>query len=495
MKEELLRSIFIAKPTDNADLFLENFRDLDQSRLEFEDTEMKAVWVWVKDFVYQHKHVPAYTTLQGHFRQLGSTEVVDRLPHLAAAHPLTRGDYRKRIEDYVEDHRRMVVKTAIEDASKILTSSLTIKDGGDKAKILRGPIDAMRYLMDKAHDVVTPATGSKLSGDVTSDGDDFMAEYDRVKLDPLAGIGCFTGVEQMDAGLKGAKRNELWIHAAFTGHLKSTLMMNWAYNQAIWYGHDVLIISLEMPYIQCRRILYAMHSCHPKFASIHKPVDYQQIRDGQLTPETERFLRDVVVPDFNNKVNGYGSIHIEVADPDKVDYTVADIKARAEVLYTKHPFSMMVIDHALLVAPRKWVASTTERINEVIRDCKRMAMSFNRGAGMAVVLLFQISREGYKAALKAREGGSSAVYNLTFLSYANEAERSADIVTSTWIDPELSKNNQFIIQCLKSRDQQPFEPFRAGIVWQTRRIMSIKEGPDANPANDNLDGIAEGVEA
>ena len=485
--------MFVAKPTDNADMLLDNFRSFDQAKLEFEIPEDKVIWSWVKDFVYQHKHVPEYATLKGHFQRLNDATVADRLEHVVVERVLVKGDFFKRLEDSVDDRRRKTVMESLGDAAKILSTGITIKGAAkDSDRILRGPVDAMRYLMDKAHDVVTPVTGAKLSGDVTSDGDDFMSEYDRVKLDPLAGIGNYVGIQQMDDALRGAKRNELWIHAAFTGHLKSTLMMNWAYNQAVWYAHDVLIVSLEMPYIQCRRILYAMHSAHPKFSAIHGPVDYQKIRDGQLDPDEEVFLRDIVVPDFNNKMNGYGSIHIEVADPDKSDYTVADMRARAEVLYAKHPFSLMFVDHALLVSPRKWVPSTTERINEVIRDCKRMAMSFNRGMGMAVVLLFQISREGFKAASKAREGGSSAVYNLTFLSYANEAERSADIVTSSWIDPELNKNNQLLIQNLKSRDQQAFEPFRAGIHWPTRRLMTLRDIPTgaATLAADALDDLA-----
>jgi hypothetical protein len=212
-------------------------------------------------------------------------------------------------------------------------------------------------------------------------------------------------------------------------------------------------------------------------------VDYQKIRDGQLTPDEEDFLRNVVVPDFNDKVaNPYGSIHIEVADPDKSDFTVADIRARAEVLYAKYPLSMIFVDHALLVSPRRWVASTTDRLNEVIRDCKRLAMSFNRGAGISVVLLFQISREGFKAATKARENGTNHVYNLTFLSYANEAERSADIVTASWIDNDLAKDNQVLYQCLKARDHQPFEPFRASIHWPTRKLMTLLDVPGETSA-------------
>ena len=93
------------------------------------------------------------------------------------------------------------------------------------------------------------------------------------------------------------------------------------------------------------------------------------------------------------------------------------------------------------------------------------------------MLLFQISREGYKAATKAREGGTNHVYNLTFLSYANEAERSADIVTASWIDADLGKNNQVLYQCLKSRDQQPFEPFRASIHWPTRKLLTLLDVP------------------
>ena len=112
-------------------------------------------------------------------------------------------------------------------------------------------------------------------------------------------------------------------------------------------------------------------------------------------------------------------------------------------------------------------SNTTEKLNEVIRDLKRLAMSFNRGMGIAVVGLFQISREGYRSAEK--NGGR---YNLTHLSYANEAERSADIVTSTWIDDELRKLDMAIFQCLKSRDQKPFDRVPVRVEFSCRRLLT-----------------------
>ena len=47
------------------------------------------------------------------------------------------------------------------------------------------------------------------------------------------------------------------------------------------------------------------------------------------------------------------------------------------------------------------------------------------------------------------------------------------IVTASWIDADLGKNNQVLYQCLKSRDQQPFDPFRASIHWPTRKLLTL----------------------
>jgi hypothetical protein len=140
------------------------------------------------------------------------------------------------------------------------------------------------------------------------------------------------------------------------------------------------------------------------------------------------------------------------------------------------------------MAPRKWTQSTTERLNEVIRDLKRLAMNFNRGAGMAVISLFQISREGYKAAEKAAEKSngtySQGPYNLTHLSYANECERSSDIVTASFVNEDLRGQNRVLFQCLKTRDQAPFQNFFARVEWPCRRILTSHEVPMVQPSTD-----------
>lgn len=513
----LLRSTFIAEATDDKELFLRNMQALRDSGLGFDNPEDNALWSYVLDFRDQYHHVPDATTLRNHFTSVREVEVVDRLDALSVVPSRTQGDFLRILEARAEDRRVRIVSEVLREAARIVDTGITIKEGREE-RLLRGPASAIRYILDRGHEVVMPATGVRLSGEVTADGDSFVKEYERVESDPLAGIGQFTGLEQMDVALKGAKRGELWTHAAFTGGLKSTLALNWVYNQAVHYRHSSIFFSLEMPYQQVRRILYALHSAHDKFHEVRKElgigrcVSYQRIRDGELDTlapdvlekmsEEEReglvdgckdpnrperkFLMEHVVPDFNDRANNYGSIHIEVADPDKSDFTVTDLKSKSELIHSKDPqVSMIIADHAGLMSPRHRHRSTTENLNEVIRDLKRLAMSFNRGAGIAVVSLFQINREGYKNAEK--NGGA---YNLTHLSYANEAERSSDIVTAGWIDTELAGKGLLKLQCLKSRDDEPFADFYSGIVWDCRRLVTTHDvTPEAaRKAGDAIDG-------
>jgi hypothetical protein len=375
-----------------------------------------------------------------------------------------------------------------------------VEEGGKEKRILQGAIHSARYVMERAHDIVAPTIGGRLSGEVTRDGVAVKEEYERVESDPLAGIGQFAFLKQMDSALAGAKRHELWLHAAFTGGMKSTFMLNWAYNQAVIYGHNSLIFSLEMPYAQCRRILYAIHSMHPKFREVRVRLGlqedveadiglpYMHIRDGTLhewlgDDNAKQFYFDYVIPDFNGEdvvkhphfSADWGKIHIEVADPDKDDFTMADLRSMAEVIYASDPFRMIFVDHCGLMSPRRWHRSKTDNINEVMRDLKKLALSFNRGQGMAVVGLHQINREGYKSALKAKEKTGKAGYNLTNLADANEAERSSDVVTTTWLDDDLKVQNRVMFQCLKSRDQKPFDRFMARVEWPCRRLLTCTD--------------------
>ena len=516
----LLRSTYRNGSNDDLELMLRNAHALRSSGLGFDVPEDDAVWTYVKDFVDQHHHVPDAATLRTHFTRVRQIEVVDRIDAMSVVTPRTRGDFLKLLEAQVENRRIRIVSEVLREAAQIVEVGISVKDG-KKERILKGPASAIRHVLDRGHEVITPVTGQRLSGDVTADGDDVKQEYERVESDPLAGIGQFTGIQQMDVGIKGAKRGELWVHAAFTGGMKSTLALNWAYNQAVYYRHSSIFFSLEMPYPQVRKILYAIHSSHEKFAKLRKKLgvglslDYQRIRDGELDAYTDgeiaampeeqrsqlingrlnplrpekRFYFEHVIPDLGDPKNDYGSIHVEVHDPDKTDFNINDLKAKSELLHSKDPaITTIFVDHAGLMTSRNRHTSTTERLNEVLRDLKRLSMSFNKGAGIALVVLFQINRDGFKAAEK--NGGR---YNLTHLSYANEAERSSDVVTAGYVDADLMERNLVKFMCLKARDHKPFEEFYSGVLWPCRRVSTQHDVTVevAKRAGDELDLLAD----
>lgn len=334
--------------------------------------------------------------------------------------------------------------------------------------------------MNGLTDLMTPTFGQRNGGEALSDQDEFWREYEAAR-DAVVEITPKTGLQVVDEALGGFHRKELYIVAGFTGHMKSKTALNWVYNQSIYQASNTIYFSLEMHYDQCRRTIYAFHTMHPKFREKRLALGIQtqrnpdvgldptKIRQGQLTKDEELFLREVV-QDLNDGVSKgtYGSIQFEVADPNSLDFTVEDLRARAELLVQQTPAKVLVVDHALLMSSRQKYQSTTEKVNEVIRDLKKVALGFNNGQGIPIICLFQINREGFKAAEK-----NNGTYNLTHLSYANEAERSADVVIASWFGDDMRANGTIKYQCLKSRDQAPFEAFEAQTAWPSGRILNL----------------------
>jgi replicative DNA helicase len=502
----LLRSLFKALPDEDEKLLLKNFRMFEHTGLGFDQPEDNRIYEFLRDFVNRDNHVPSFESLKDEFtNRHPDMEVVDRLQILLQATPILRGDFIQRLETKNKDRKNRVMQEIFQTAATITQTGLEVGKGRDK-KTLEGPEDAVRYILGESHKIVTPTLGAKLSGEITHDGDDFFKRYLETKNSTR--ITHNTGIGQIDEALHGARAKELWTHAAFTGHLKSMFMLNWAYNQAVYYGRDILIYSLEMPYEQVRNILYALHSFHEKFVNIRmhlglqldakrsEGLEYREIRDGELSDAAEEFLRDTVKTDFGNDKNGYGRILIEVPDPEKLDFTVTDLRTRSELLFSEVPFSLLFVDHAGLMSSRGRYSSTTDKLNEVIRDMKKLAMGFNKGMGMATVLLFQINREGMKKIEKRQEKKkdkdvdsplSTYAYSLTDLAYANECERSSDIVTASFADHAMKQRAEVLFQNLKSRDDAPFNPTLAKIYWPSRRIMTLLQAEDVGGTPEEVD--------
>lgn len=247
----------------------------------------------------------------------------------------------------------------------------------------------------------------------------------------------------------------------------TTFALNWCYNLVTRYRSNVLFASLEMPYEQLRNKIYAIHSTHPKFAHYGKGLDYEKMRYGLLDDREEAWLKEVIADWEYKEGTEYGSFH--VWSPDE-DVTSTDIKVHAELMHNQEELHLLVIDHGGLVEARKQKRNkdATIELNSVLRDAKKIALHFNHGEKIPVLLLFQINREGKEYADKM-EGR----YKLKSLAQANEAERSADIVTTSYLNEEHRQAGTMFFDCLKRRDGPHFAPFSAAIYWPSGRLGNL----------------------
>jgi hypothetical protein len=111
---------------------------------------------------------------------------------------------------------------------------------------------------------------------------------------------------------------------------------------------------------------------------------------------------------------------------------------------------------------------------------------------MAILALFQISREGKKRADKVHGKNKSAgPYSLYDLSYSNEIERSSDVVTATYLTDDLRKRCRALFQFLKCRDGAMHDPFYARVDWPSRMLFSCFEKPGEE---EDIDDVVDEVE-
>jgi replicative DNA helicase len=246
----------------------------------------------------------------------------------------------------------------------------------------------------------------------------------------------------------------------------TTFALNWCYNLVTRYRANVLYYSLEMPYEQLRLQIYVLHSSHAKWRGQgYRPLDYRRVRDGELTPEEELFYQKVIEDFCNNP----GYCKFEIRSPDH-DMTVEDIKLDAELTHKQMEVGLVVIDHGQLMEARKGKKSKdyVVELNSIIRDTKKFCLHFNHGEKIPTLLLFQINRQGKEEAVK-----NQGRYKMSALAYANEVEKSADVITTTFLDDEHRRNGTTLFCNLKNRDNPIIEPFLARVEFACRRIYNL----------------------
>lgn len=470
MSKGILRSVLDYGGVAQVEL-ISNLQRLIPARIEWGAPPDKRLFEFTVRYFQQRLEVPARQTLMDYFEAQKDEEVVEKVKDLDTISPYIRTNFSHLLATTVEQQNKFNAVKLFKEGQDIVTKGVIF----DKEK-KQGLRDGILHVQQNVHKLLIQDHTSRIQGNIRVDGEEVKAEYQMAKANKGLTWGKFCGLNSIDKVVKGVKKGELWLHAAYTGELKTTFALNWAYNLVTRYRSNVYYVTLEMPYEQIRQQIYVMHSSNGRFKEYARrvglnpdmcnPLDYEKVKNGELSPEEEAFY-NMVVDDFSTNPE-YGTF--DVWGPD-TDVTIDDIRVQAEIAHNANPIDLLVIDHGGLVEPRRHKKGKdyVVELNSVLRDAKKLALQFNHGEKVPVLLLFQINRDGKDYADKM-EGR----YKLRALSYANEAERSADLVSTTYLNEDHRREGTAFFDCLKRRDGPMFQPFSAAIDWKTRRMSNLE---------------------
>lgn len=327
--------------------------------------------------------------------------------------------------------------------------------------------EAISYLYSAAKEK-PPADDTKVSPSMKDSTKEMEALLQERKNNPHTTYGIPFGYGLFDAATAGRRKKQLYLHAGYGGHLKSTHMLNMMTN-ATEAGFNQLLFTSEMPAPEVKFMLAAIHSAHPKFAQVGRPLPAFRLILGAVNQAEIDFYKEVWDDLVNNPDHG----EIRVIDSGEFT-TLGSIKQR-----TIREAQTMEIDEVWIDYLTRLPVDVQYRHlemraarNETIADAKRWAMAWNGGDGMVVSTPFQINREGYKAACN-NEGRMSK----TALADYNAAEKESDIITYIFYDKEEAATSEPKIGLLKSRwGSQTYDPISVFIEPDSRRIIDMSAG-------------------
>lgn len=475
--KRLLRSILDVGGAVSQENLTANYTKLKASPLTWDRPEDQKISDFVDSYFQARLELPAIQTLADFFGD--DTEIRERLKDIAAAESYVRTNFAHLLESLVERQNQIKATALLKEAHEIITKGLVIEEGKEKVQ-KKGVREGLLHFTTKANELIIPEFNARIRGDLRLDGQQVWDEYLLAKVNKDKVWGKFTGLNNIDTICHGLKRGEMHVHAAFAGHLKTSFATNWCYNLVTRYRTNVFYASFEMKYEHIRRLIYVIHSTNMRWqgrdpskhqcsACPHTPLDYRKVRDGELTPEEELFYQ-LVIDDFCNNPEYCQFI---VWAPDQ-DVSIDDVRLEAEMKHKELEIGFVVLDHGGLMEPRKKKRNKdyVVELNSILRDSKKFALHFNHGEGVPLLMLFQINRMGLDDADK-----NDGVYKMKALTYANEAEKSADVITTTYLDDQVGgeyrKNLHTKFSNLKNRDNPLFEPFLASVNFRSRRITNL----------------------
>jgi archaellum biogenesis ATPase FlaH len=383
--------------------------------------------------VYQHwldhASAPSYTILESLVRK---QDKPDAMIDLLKEYESIKSD----LDEYDDMDMPALLAERKEDWEKAVIADLLRM----AQQINKGARDAMAYIFEKLQQGALVDDQRAMGGSLRDNVEAVADSYNRTEIETHSGkLLIPTTFAEMDAVIGGLRRKHLVGILGFTGQRKSAVGRTIAY-AAAEKGFRILHIPLESSAEEEFNIYGVMHSHHRNFANHPlKGLSYKDFDNGAFTAEEKAFLEDEVLPDLRSTLRG----DIIVRQP--VDRTWAGIKALIEMEQRIQPIDLIFIDY-LSYIDVSHEKNQVEAINNIIREAKKLCLTFDGGRGVTLLTPIQGSREGNTRAVAA--GG---VWDKGGIGQFNEFEKTLDLLLYVFQDQELQAQDQLKMGTCKSR--------------------------------------------
>jgi len=192
-------------------------------------------------------------------------------------------------------------------------------------------------------------------------------------------------------------------------------------------------------------------------------LDYRKVRDGKLNELEFERLR-IVAQDF--KANCKGKLYVWRPP---VQVGSEEVRKKTEMFHNKYGCDGIILDNIGNMKPKHRTNDFVTMINSIVTECRFLALNFARGNTVPVLGLFHMNRQG-----KLRADKAEGRYDSAAISYANQLEKDADVITYTYLNDQLRQQGQFYMGCIKNRDNPVFPQFVGKIFWNTKRCRAIE---------------------
>lgn len=298
---------------------------------------------------------------------------------------------------------------------------------------------------------------------------DSKKEYENMKLRPK---GMKTGIKSIDDKIGGMSPGTVTVIAGFTSQYKTTFAVNIAHLNAYHYGFNIVYISLETPKQDMNWNFLSLHSYNAKFNEFTF-IGHDKIRHCRLNSQEEDFIFNVVESDLKGKYTDDKGIEhdrgriIILDESDFNTFSFGEISTVLERIDDElnGELDAVIVDYAQLC---KFSGSglnydTNTMVNSYVAFFRRLSQNFRHETDengndkvrqLSMILLSQINRTSYQKAVK-----NEGKYDLTCLADANELERGAFRVFTTFTTEEMKERKAAQVQILKNRTGQTmYEP-------------------------------------